>query len=76
MPADKEQYLPTTAQIESLLTSDPVLGDSDGVGTAFINWLKSVRVRDHNALETDCYGNLRNASGLWPGCYQKQEAGI
>lgn len=76
MPADKEQYLPTTAQIESLLTSDPVLGGSDGVGTAFVNWLKSVSVKDHNALETDCYGNLRNASGLWPGCYQKQEAGI
>ena len=71
MPADKEQYLPTTAQIESLLTSDPVLGGSDGVGTVFINWLKSVRVGEHNALETDVNGSLRDAKGIWPGCYQK-----
>ncbi len=76
MPEDKAQYLPTAAQIESMLTSDVVLGGEGGIGTAFLGWLRTVRVGDRNALETDCYGNVRDVSGLWPGCYQKQEAGI
>lgn len=76
LPADKAQYLPTSAQIESLLTSDTVLGGEGGIGTAFLGWLRTIRVGGRNALETDCYGNVRDASGLWPGCYQKQEEGI
>lgn len=39
----------------------------------FFAWLESVEIGGHNALEVDLYGNVRDASAIWPGCYQKEE---
>lgn len=39
----------------------------------FFNWLESVEIGGHNALEVDLYGNVRDSEAVWPGCYQKEE---
>jgi len=71
MPEEKISELPSLSDFEKLLLEDSTFGGESGAGTAFINWLKSVKVGDHTALETDLYGNVRDAQRMWPGCYQK-----
>jgi len=71
MPKEKVSELPSLEEFEKLLLEDESLGGESGSGTAFINWLKTVKVGNHTALETDLYGNVRDVQRMWPGCYQK-----
>lgn len=71
MPKEKVSELPSLEEFEKLLLEDKSLGGESGSGTAFINWLKTVKLGDHTALETDLYGNVRDVQRMWPGCYQK-----
>lgn len=71
VPSEKIQYLPNRNEMESLLASGTIPSDIAPRWAAFALWLKTVNKNGHSAAETDLYGNVRNTSGIWPGCYQE-----
>lgn len=67
---DKAEML--KSDIEAYVNSKADASISEYITPYFI-WLKSQVSGPHNALEVDLYGNVRNVSEYWPGCYQANQ---
>lgn len=71
-PSEDDKAAMLSSDIETYVAGKTDASFSDYV-TSYFTWLKSQEFGSRNALEVDLYGNVRDKSEYWPGCYQANQ---